>query len=86
MNALWITKVSAEAKSGDTADKRVEKRDLSSNPTSCPQSLGISAASEFNLSPASVQRKDEQGCVPSASCFCQYLLPPGVLIDQRNCT
>lgn len=64
MNALWITKVSVEAECSGTADIRVEKRDLSSNPISCPQGLGIRAASEFNLSPASVQRRDEQGGCP----------------------
>lgn len=48
MNAPWITKESAEAKWIDAADMCIEKWDLSSNPTSCPQALGIRPASEVN--------------------------------------
>lgn len=43
-----MEKVIDEAKYDDAADIRVEKRDLSSNPTSCPRGLGIRGASELN--------------------------------------
>lgn len=55
MNARWIAKVSDEAKCSVSADVRVEKWDLSSNPASCPQGLGIRVASELSKSLASVQ-------------------------------
>lgn len=48
MSALWIEKVSDEAKCDDAAEKRVEEWDLSANPTSCPQGLGIRDSSEVN--------------------------------------
>lgn len=47
MSALWIVKVSDEAKCNDCADIHMEKWDLSSNPTSCPQGLGIRGTSEL---------------------------------------
>lgn len=59
MSALPIEKVSDEAKCDDTADIRMETWDLSFNPTSCPQGLGIRGAPELNWWPASVQRRDE---------------------------